>query len=154
MTWKSWWFRLILLLGDPIIVVIVIMIMVFGLGVHNDCHQVSGGWRRGCHCWRSCSGLGEFTQILHFGQKCTNLQCLSLFAITSNNDQHFPTLSTSLRYTFQLKNTKVHLHLYWTDTGTNTISVSDYQVSMSQHFSSNICFSNTMKLFLQQNQFL
>ena len=25
---------------------------------------------------------------------------------------------------------KVHFHLYWTDTGTNTISVSDYQVQL------------------------
>ena len=72
----------------------------YGLPVHNDCHQVGGSWRRGCHCWRSCSGLGEFTQIFHFGQKCTNLQCLSLFASTSNNGQPFPTLSTSLWYTF------------------------------------------------------
>ena len=63
-------------------------------------NQVGGSWRRGCHCWRSCSGLGEFTQIFHFGQKCTNLQCLSLFAIPSNNDQPFPTLSTSLWFTF------------------------------------------------------
>ena len=32
------------------------------------------------------------------------------------------------------------MHLYWTDTGTNTISVSDYQVSMSQHLSSHLLF--------------
>ena len=32
------------------------------------------------------------------------------------------------------------MHLYWTDTGTNTISVSDYQVPMSQHLSSYLLF--------------
>ena len=32
------------------------------------------------------------------------------------------------------------MHLYWTDTGTNTISVSDYQVPMSQHLSSYMLF--------------